>query len=216
MDMAPSNRRARAFGIRGGLCVLILVSTVATAFSCRKPDVDSRYYHFLDAPRPHAMPSGRSDSIFDAEAHEAMPFDSMSLHITCDGDCPRYGVVLSLSGNARFEGSSFTVRPGLWVGNVDFNEFARLCQFIETSGVLRTMPDSSTEQVKDVFGFQLRFWPRGARVPITKTGWEGAGPLDAWLLNKAIEGVASEIVWARPDSMDFHRARTGIGPVPGP
>jgi len=108
--------------------MVVSLALVALLSACRGDTISQRY-EFLDADIAELDIDQYSALWMNAES--SMPFDSILLRRQCGGECPEYTVVLARDGRARFEGESTASRPGKWTGEVDFMDFARLCQLIE-------------------------------------------------------------------------------------
>lgn len=205
MSMTVRNSRTKPIAKRRGwlspsafpLCLVVTGLVLVTLnLACTKRESLSSKYSFLNF-RVGAPPDIAGDSARWASARAAMPFDSISMSRSCDDNCPAYTILLSRDGSARYIGSAGSQREGEWGGSVDFLDYARLCQFIETTGVLNVLPDSSHIRINHGWKFDLRLWRTGKRVPLRFTGWEVQGPTEAWLVRSAIDGIAARIVWTR-------------------
>jgi hypothetical protein len=127
-------------------------------------------------------------------ARRTFPYESISLaRRGCFGTCPVYSVTIRADGGATYTGERNGTRIGTYSGRTYFGDFARLAMFIEQSGFMKfsaryTAPHTDDETV--VVTVVMR---DGTTKSVSNYG--RYGPLDLWVLERAIDGVVEEMKW---------------------
>lgn len=111
----------------------------------------------------------------------------------CYGTCPVYKVTLKRDGTAIYEGKRFVERQGTYTGNI--YSFDRLAQFIEAEGYFKLKDDYSIN-VTDLSTTTTSVVRAGGQRK-TISDYAGAGPIELWAIETAIDGVVAHTKWQK-------------------
>lgn len=144
-------------------------------------------YQFL---REGAIPADQLE-----EVRRRLPWTRIELERTpCPGACPSYIVTLNSDGTAEYEGRAHAPRQGRFVGQVNLLAFGRLCQLLETVR-FESLAAHYNAAATDLPAAIVRVRSAGGGDVQTVDDYGGAGPIEAWSVQMAIDGVAQTIDW---------------------
>ena len=110
----------------------------------------------------------------------------------CFGTCPAYRVTLRRDGTATYVGLEYVERKGTYSGK--FYGFERLAQLIEARGFF-DLKDNYAINATDLPSTITSVVRAGRRKTVNNYG--GAGPLELWGIEEAIDGVVSNTKWQK-------------------
>lgn len=177
---------AQRSGTLGVLSLMLLFASASGG--CKEPP---RYLYLNQA--------SLRDSQEVAETWAALPLDSIILSRgACHGTCPRYRIAFKKYGAAEYKGEAYVERKGTWRGHVEVWAYGELCRYIERNSYFNSVHNqqvNSTEGPK----ITVQLWRTGHREPITLENKGVGAPNELWVLQSAVDGVASDIDWIRID-----------------
>lgn len=126
--------------------------------------------------------------------HTAVLFTRITLsRSACFGSCPVYQVTFTLDGAALYEGIAHVEKIGTSVGNVGPDVFERLALYAERSNFMG-LKDRYEADVTDSATATVTIQARSGEIK-TVSDYGGVGPLELWMLQQAIDGVAARVGW---------------------
>ena len=121
-------------------------------------------------------------------------FDELVLRYEgCYGSCPQYEVEVRRGGAARWVGMAHTPREGTFVGEIDVQDYARLCRAAETADLTRL---EASYWTREMHGPTVVVeWVQGDRKGTIRVEGEGGGPEDFRAFRALFDELASTIQW---------------------
>lgn len=128
---------------------------------------------------------------------EELPYTEIQLERTeCFGTCPSYIVVFRIDGTATYEGREYVDKQGKHAGRIYSGGYARLCWAIEQFKVLDG-PRSYSVNMTDMSTAILRIKRRDTDSAEEIRDYGGAGPMELWIIQNAIDGISSRVEWKK-------------------
>ncbi len=148
--------------------------------------------------QPSRDNTAHSRTLADAGPKDAEGISEITLERErCYGSCPVYKVILRRDGSATYIGKENAPRIGEYKSQVVpyqplGAEFIRLAKLIASQGFVK-MNDRYTEPVADAETVITSVVHNGKRKTIVNYG--GQAPIELYGIERAIDGVASQIKW---------------------
>lgn len=177
----------------------VLVALGGAWFVSARSDPRENDFVAAEVPEEYAFLYHRDLESSHAELRARLPVERIELERTgCLGSCPVYRVSLSRTGQAVYEGEHHVDRSGRYVGEVYLWYFAQLAYALERidfEDLDRSYRPSAWVSDRPTFIVTVAFTD-GREVQVSDYGSQA--PPEFWLLTKAIDAVAEDIEWSRP------------------
>jgi hypothetical protein len=130
-----------------------------------------------------------------------LPFKKIELYRSpCYGDCPVYRFTLYNNGNAELDAIKHMPKLGRFTGDVNINEYARLCYAIEKLGFLK-LHDSYMRNETDLSFCTIIVETSLGQKKVLDYG--EVGPIELWIIQKLLDRTREQVDWLA--------SRTGSG-----
>ena len=139
--------------------------------------------------------SGLSDEEIE-QVKKNLPIKSVSIKRSgCYGPCPVYSLTLNLHGTSKYKGIQYVDKKGNYTGKISIWNYGKLCYFIEKIGFKKLASEYSS-RATDLPSVTIEVnYKNGNQKKVYDYG--NQGPIEFWVLTKAIDGIKNEIDWKK-------------------